>query len=154
MSPPTIHDYLYSCNNRLVVDIQIDEVEEQFIFENDYYILAFIIESHSSLFNLSTNCCATSASITRAASIIAIDAFCILYFSKGAFLGRILATLIDAFALYISPKVLFWVEYLLPSDALLLLLQPKFLTSAIEKRSTSPLILIEQLSQHQLALVP
>jgi hypothetical protein len=38
ISPPTMHDYLYSCNNGLLVDIQIDEAEEQFLAENDYYI--------------------------------------------------------------------------------------------------------------------
>jgi hypothetical protein len=38
MSLLTMHDYLYSCNNGLFVDIQIDEVEEQFLAEKDYYI--------------------------------------------------------------------------------------------------------------------
>jgi hypothetical protein len=38
ISPPTMQDYLYSCNNGLLVDIQIDEAEEQFLAENDYYI--------------------------------------------------------------------------------------------------------------------
>jgi hypothetical protein len=36
--PPTVHDYLYSCNNDLIIPIPLDEVEKQLLNDNDYYI--------------------------------------------------------------------------------------------------------------------
>ena len=37
VTPPTVHEYLYSCNNNLLVDIPTDEDEEEFNDNNDFY---------------------------------------------------------------------------------------------------------------------
>jgi hypothetical protein len=36
--PPTVHDYLYSYNNDLFMPFPLDEVEEQFLDDDDYYV--------------------------------------------------------------------------------------------------------------------
>jgi hypothetical protein len=38
VSPPSVHNYLYSCNNNLLVNIPFDEAEEEFMEDNPYYI--------------------------------------------------------------------------------------------------------------------
>jgi hypothetical protein len=38
VTPPTVHEYLYSCNNNLLIEFPVDEVEEKFHEDNDYYI--------------------------------------------------------------------------------------------------------------------
>jgi hypothetical protein len=37
--PPNVHDYLYSCNNNLLIDIPMEEAEEEFDVENNFYNL-------------------------------------------------------------------------------------------------------------------
>ncbi len=39
VAPPMIHEYLYSCNHNLLVDLPADDdVEEEFNVNNDFYI--------------------------------------------------------------------------------------------------------------------
>jgi hypothetical protein len=36
--PPSIHDYLFYCNNDLLIDIPNDDIEEEFLQINEYSI--------------------------------------------------------------------------------------------------------------------
>lgn len=36
--PPTVHDYLYSCNNDLLINIPLDDNEDNFDGVNEFYI--------------------------------------------------------------------------------------------------------------------
>ncbi len=40
--PPTIHEYLYLCNNNLLTDLPEDGYDINFDIENDFYILILI----------------------------------------------------------------------------------------------------------------
>ena len=37
VTPPTVQEYLYSCNNNLLVDIPADDAEEEFYDNDDFY---------------------------------------------------------------------------------------------------------------------
>jgi hypothetical protein len=37
VTPPTVQEYLYSCNDNLLVDIPADDAEEEFYDNNDFY---------------------------------------------------------------------------------------------------------------------
>ncbi len=37
--PPSVHDYFYSCNNNLLIDAPLEEAEEEFDVDNNFYIL-------------------------------------------------------------------------------------------------------------------
>jgi hypothetical protein len=32
VAPPTMHEYHYSCNNNLLIDVSVDEAKEEFHF--------------------------------------------------------------------------------------------------------------------------
>jgi hypothetical protein len=34
---PSVHDYLYSCNNNLLIDVLLEEAEEEFDADNNFY---------------------------------------------------------------------------------------------------------------------
>ena len=38
VTPPTVHEYLYSCNNNLLIEVPFDEAEEEFQQDNAFYI--------------------------------------------------------------------------------------------------------------------
>ena len=38
VSPPTVHEYLYSCNNNLLINIPEDENDDEFEEGNDFYV--------------------------------------------------------------------------------------------------------------------
>ncbi len=38
VSPPTVHDYLYSCNNNLLIDIPEDDNDDKFEEGNVFYV--------------------------------------------------------------------------------------------------------------------
>jgi hypothetical protein len=35
--PSSVHDYLYSCNNNLLIDVPLEEAEEEFDADNNFY---------------------------------------------------------------------------------------------------------------------
>lgn len=38
VTPPTVHEYLYSVNNNLLIELPLDPAEEEFDEDNAYYI--------------------------------------------------------------------------------------------------------------------
>ncbi len=36
--PSSVHEYLFSCNNDLLIDVPLDDAEDEFLNGNDYYI--------------------------------------------------------------------------------------------------------------------